>query len=130
MLYSPSRLNTGACPSKTPTSTSSAHLNLKALSELDRSRGVATFEETKGEEVRRTDETKANSRRRHIFRNLSVMNNAEKETQTMLFLPREEGQGLVEYALILVLVAIVVIVILAILGPAIGNVFSNIVNAI
>jgi pilus assembly protein Flp/PilA len=48
----------------------------------------------------------------------------------MLFLPREEGQGLVEYALILVLVAIVVIVILAILGPAVGNVFSNVVNAI
>jgi pilus assembly protein Flp/PilA len=48
----------------------------------------------------------------------------------MLFLPREEGQGLVEYALILVLVALVVIVILALLGPAIGNVFSNIVNSI
>ena len=46
----------------------------------------------------------------------------------MLYLPREEGQGLVEYALILVLVAIVVIVILAILGPTIGNVFSNIVR--
>ncbi|NPV67276.1 MAG: hypothetical protein HPY64_09050 [Anaerolineae bacterium] len=40
---------------------------------------------------------------------------------------REEGQGLVEYALILVLVAIVVIVILALLGPAIGNIFSNII---
>jgi len=48
----------------------------------------------------------------------------------MLFAPKEKGQGLVEYALILVLVAIVVIVILAILGPTIGNVFSNIVNAI
>jgi pilus assembly protein Flp/PilA len=48
----------------------------------------------------------------------------------MLYLPREEGQGLVEYALILVLVAIVVIVILALLGPAIGNVFSNIVAAL
>jgi pilus assembly protein Flp/PilA len=46
----------------------------------------------------------------------------------MLFLPREEGQGLVEYALILVLVGIVVIVILAILGPSIGNIFSNIVK--
>ncbi len=42
----------------------------------------------------------------------------------------EEGQGLVEYALILVLVAVVVIVILALLGPTIGNVFSNIVNGI
>jgi len=40
------------------------------------------------------------------------------------------GQGLVEYALILVLVAIVVLVILALLGPAIGNVFSNIVAGI
>jgi pilus assembly protein Flp/PilA len=47
-----------------------------------------------------------------------------------LYLPREEGQGLVEYALILVLVAVVVIVILALLGPAIGNIFSNIVNAL
>jgi pilus assembly protein Flp/PilA len=48
----------------------------------------------------------------------------------MLFLPREQGQGLVEYALILVLVAIVVIAILLLLGPVIGNVFSNIVSAI
>jgi len=49
---------------------------------------------------------------------------------TMLFAPKEKGQGLVEYALILVLVAIVVIVILAIMGPAIGNIFSNIVKAL
>ena len=48
----------------------------------------------------------------------------------MMYLPREEGQGLVEYALILVLVAIVVIVILALLGPAIGNIFSTIVNSL
>ncbi len=48
----------------------------------------------------------------------------------MLFAPKEKGQGLVEYALILVLVAIVVIAILSILGPAIGNVFSNVVNSI
>jgi pilus assembly protein Flp/PilA len=40
----------------------------------------------------------------------------------------EEGQGLVEYALILVLVAIVVIAILLILGPIVGNVFSNIID--
>ena len=46
----------------------------------------------------------------------------------MLFMPREEGQGLVEYALILVLVAIVVIAILTLLGPAIGGVFSNIIK--
>lgn len=39
---------------------------------------------------------------------------------------REKGQGLIEYALILVLVAIVVIAILLLLGPVVGNVFSNI----
>jgi pilus assembly protein Flp/PilA len=55
---------------------------------------------------------------------------AVRGVNNMLFLPREEGQGLVEYALILVLVAIVVIAILLLLGPIIGNVFSNIVGAI
>ena len=40
----------------------------------------------------------------------------------------EGGQGLVEYALILVLVALVVIVVLSLLGPSIGNVFSNVVD--
>ena len=48
----------------------------------------------------------------------------------MLFLNREEGQGLVEYALVLVLVAVVVIAILTLLGPQIGNVFSRIVNGL
>ncbi len=46
----------------------------------------------------------------------------------MLFLPCEEGQGLVEYALILVLVAVVVIAVLTLLGPTIGNVFSDIMR--
>ncbi len=49
-----------------------------------------------------------------------------KEEFPMLFAPKEKGQGLVEYALILVLVAIVVIAALMILGPIIGNVFSKI----
>ncbi len=44
----------------------------------------------------------------------------------MLFARSERGQGLVEYALILVLVAIVVIAALMILGPIIGNTFSTI----
>jgi pilus assembly protein Flp/PilA len=48
----------------------------------------------------------------------------------MLFAPKEKGQGLVEYALILVLVAVVVIVILALLGPAVGNIFSNIMSSL
>ena len=44
----------------------------------------------------------------------------------MLFAPKEKGQGLVEYALILVLVSVVVIAVLMILGPTIGKVFSKI----
>jgi pilus assembly protein Flp/PilA len=48
----------------------------------------------------------------------------------MIYQPQEKGQGLVEYALILVLVAVVVIIILALLGPAIGNIFSNIISAL
>jgi pilus assembly protein Flp/PilA len=39
---------------------------------------------------------------------------------------KERGQGLVEYALILVLVSIVVFAVLLLLGPIIGNVFSTI----
>jgi pilus assembly protein Flp/PilA len=42
----------------------------------------------------------------------------------MLFSKKEKGQGLVEYAFILVLVAIVVLVALLVLGPVIGNTFS------
>ena len=48
----------------------------------------------------------------------------------MIDLSSEKGQGLIEYALVLVFVAIVVIAILALLGPAIGNVFSTIYHAI
>lgn len=48
----------------------------------------------------------------------------------MLLANKEHGQGLVEYALILVLIAVVVIIVLSLLGPAIGNVFSNILNAL
>lgn len=44
----------------------------------------------------------------------------------MLFSPKEKGQGMVEYALILVLIAIVVIVVLTILGTQISRVFSQI----
>ena len=38
----------------------------------------------------------------------------------------QKGQGLVEYALILVLVAIVVIAALMVLGPKIGGIFSKV----
>jgi pilus assembly protein Flp/PilA len=44
----------------------------------------------------------------------------------MLFSLQEKGQGLVEYAIILVLVAVVVIAVMRLLGPKIGNTFSSI----
>ena len=46
----------------------------------------------------------------------------------MLYLPREEGQGLVEYALILVLIAIVVIAVLTLLGSQVTAVFQSIAD--
>ena len=42
------------------------------------------------------------------------------------FFAKEDGQGLVEYALILVLIAIVVIGILTVLGGKVSQVFSSI----
>ena len=45
-----------------------------------------------------------------------------------LFKKREEGQGLVEYALLLVLVAIVVIGILGLMGGQIRDTFSEIIG--
>ena len=46
----------------------------------------------------------------------------------MLFAAKEKGQGLVEYALILVLIAIVVIVVLGLLGDEVSGVFQKIVD--
>lgn len=44
----------------------------------------------------------------------------------MLFSLKERGQGMVEYALILVLVAIVVIAALTLMGPLVRNIFSTV----
>jgi pilus assembly protein Flp/PilA len=44
----------------------------------------------------------------------------------MLFAPKEKGQGLVEYSIILAFVAIVVIAAIRLVGPRVGNVFSTI----
>ena len=60
------------------------------------------------------------------FKEISI----ERKIYKMLFAPKEKGQGLVEYALILVLVAIVVIAALMVLGPIIGNSFSTINNSL
>jgi pilus assembly protein Flp/PilA len=48
----------------------------------------------------------------------------------MLFRPREEGQGLLEYALIIMLVALVVIILVTVLGPTVGNMYSNVMSVI
>lgn len=43
---------------------------------------------------------------------------------------REEGQGLVEYALIIVFVAIVVILIVMLFGDEVANLYQNVVTAL
>jgi pilus assembly protein Flp/PilA len=48
----------------------------------------------------------------------------------MLFAPKERGQGLVEYAIILSFVALVVITVVRLLGPEVGNSFSRINNSV
>ena len=48
----------------------------------------------------------------------------------MFFAPKELGQGLVEYAIIISFVAIVVIAVVRLLGPEIGNTFSRLNNSI
>ena len=61
---------------------------------------------------------------------LSKTNYQSKGITIMLFAPKEKGQGLVEYAIILALVAIVVIAVMRLLGPKIGNTFSTIANSL
>ena len=48
----------------------------------------------------------------------------------MLFAPKEKGQGLVEYAIILALIAIVVIAIMTTLGKKVNNTFNSIDNSL
>lgn len=45
-------------------------------------------------------------------------------------LQAEEGQGMTEYALLVILIAIVVVLMLGILGKQTNNVFSNISNGL
>ena len=48
----------------------------------------------------------------------------------MLFISKEKGQGLVEYAIILAFVALVVISVVRLLGPRIGNTFSTVASSL
>lgn len=52
----------------------------------------------------------------------------EGERFIVLYMPREEGQGLVEYALILMFVALVAIVVVYVLGQGVGNLYQNIMD--
>jgi pilus assembly protein Flp/PilA len=53
-----------------------------------------------------------------------------KEVNGMSSRRKAIAQGLVEYALILVLIAIVTIIVLSMLGTGIGNMFSVILNTV
>ena len=48
----------------------------------------------------------------------------------MLFAPKEKGQGLVEYAIILAFVALVVIVVMRLLGPELAILSAPIANSL
>jgi pilus assembly protein Flp/PilA len=49
----------------------------------------------------------------------------EEEVTEVRFRPEDDGQGLVEYALVLVLLAIVVIAIYLLVGPAIADLIND-----
>ncbi len=49
---------------------------------------------------------------------------------TRVAVRREEGQGMVEYGLILLLVAIVAVVALALIGPKVSNLLTEAANSL
>jgi pilus assembly protein Flp/PilA len=53
-----------------------------------------------------------------------------RKRKSMLHHNTENGQGLIEYSLAIVLIAVVAMAILVMLGPAIADLFSNIVTAV
>lgn len=53
-----------------------------------------------------------------------------KGGEDMIRTGRQRGQGLVEYALILIFVAVVVVAALMALGPVIGNAFSQVISGL
>ncbi len=48
----------------------------------------------------------------------------------MNFFVKEDGQGLLEYGLVIIIVAVMIIALLFIFGERVGLMFSNIVNLI
>lgn len=60
------------------------------------------------------------------------LGNQQKGKRTLMkrIYNREQGQGLVEYALILVFVVLIVLVMLLIFGPRVGEMFSTVVDIV
>ena len=48
----------------------------------------------------------------------------------MLFVPTEQGQGLVEYAIIIAFIAIVVIAVVTVVGKKVNNTFNSVTNSL
>lgn len=46
----------------------------------------------------------------------------------MVYLPGEEGQGLAEYGLILVLIAVAVVAALMLLGPQVAELYERVIQ--
>jgi pilus assembly protein Flp/PilA len=49
---------------------------------------------------------------------------------TMIYLPAEDGQGLVEYALIIMLIALVLIAIVTLFGTQLSTTYSSITSGV
>jgi pilus assembly protein Flp/PilA len=62
----------------------------------------------------------------NVYNKRVIHSQGKEEKNIMLFSLKERGQGMVEYALILVLVAVVVIAALTIMGPLVKNIFNTI----
>lgn len=65
-----------------------------------------------------------------VNQGIHLLSKPDKSNDSVLSQSSFVGQGLVEYALILVLVAVVVIAALSVLGPVVGNVFTLINNSL
>jgi len=47
-----------------------------------------------------------------------------------MLIRREEGQGMVEYALLIVLISIAALVVLVLIGPQVSTIFSQVNSAL
>jgi pilus assembly protein Flp/PilA len=59
-----------------------------------------------------------------------VPNLKEKEVSYMCLLGKDEGQGLVEYSIVILLMALVVMAALMLIAPQLENIFSQVVSGL